>query len=287
MPKLMTQKVKLADGTEPEVVILTPDGKLPYTDDGGVERQGDFVNLLNQLKTAAAERESLTTRASTAEGELAKWTALGKLEEVSAGYQTARDLRAGDLTKAEDVAKLRAQTKRETEEALAAVVKAAEDKVKAAQERLDQSELLQLLHSGSGALKKLANDKEVRVFADAVDGTVLHRFLGDKFRKNEKGEWIAYGDPGDARSMIVDPESLLPLKGASAVQALVEQIPSAKAILYNRPNGGGSGIGNEGGGGGSASTMQRSAYLKLNATNPDEARKFTHGGGKIVDDVAA
>lgn len=249
MPKLKTEKLKRADGTEVDALPLDAAGKFTYIDDSGAEKPGDFLETLGKLKAAAGERETLVSRATAAESDLAKWVALGKLDEVSAGLETVKALKAGDLTRAEDVQRLRAETKKQTEEALAAQIQAADAKVKAMQERLDQSELLQLLQTGAGATKPLADGKQARVFADAVDGQVLHRFLGDRFKKNDKGEWVAYDDPADARSMIVDPESLMPLKGAAAVQALVERNPSAKAILYNRPQGSGSGHGNNGGGG--------------------------------------
>lgn len=279
MAKLKTEKLKRADGTEVDALVVDASGKFPYLDESGAEQAGDFLDVLGKVKTMGAERVALTTRAQTAEAELAKWTPLGKLDEVAAGLQTVKDLKAGDLTRAEDVQRLKAQTKKEAEEAMAAQIQAANDKVRAMQERLDQSELLGILHKGSQATRPLANNKEVRVFGEAVDGTVLLRFLGDHFRKNEDGEWLAYENPADPRTIVADKDSLMPLKGPLAVQALVERNPSAKALLFYQVPGGGSGQSNSGGGGGGGKTITRAEH---DAMPLPQRNQFFGEGGTIA-----
>lgn len=244
MAKLKTQKVKLADNTEVEAVVLSPDGKLTYIDDANVEKPGDFLDLLGKMKLAAAERESLTARATTAETSLETYKKHGSHEDIAKAVEQAAKLKTGELLTIEKVGEIekRAAEKRDLE--WQAQLQAKDAATAKLQLQIEDGELLQVLRTVASAKKTLADKSQMEIFQVPEDG------LFGLFRGNARkidGKWLWSSETGEnwERGVIRD-EFKQPVTDPLLA---VQELGKTKPWLFKKPAGNGSGHGNEGGGG--------------------------------------
>lgn len=284
MPKLKNppEKVKLHDGTEIEVIRTDGSGKITYLDDSGAERPGDLIGLLGTLKSHLDEREKLETRAKSAEAERDAFKALGAApEDLGRALEMTKSLKAGELKTIEEVQRLQREAAEKEAGNWKAQVDAAKAETLTLKGQIEQAELLQVCNKVAGTKVKDAKDREIPVFS--APGEALQRIFRDHAKRDENGNWQFSRVPGDFSSSNIIMHEYQPAPPEVAFRELAK----GQDWLFYKPQGGGSGLSNDGGGGSSATTMPRSKFMELHKRAPEEALKFTRSGGTITDDAAA
>lgn len=246
MPKLKNppEKVKLADGTEVEVIRTNGAGRIPYLDDNNAEQAGDLIEVLTKLKSGLDERGGLEGRAKTAEEKLAAYAPLGTVEDLQKALDMTKKLTAGDLKTVEDVRKLQEEAAIKERGQWEEKLKAADAKAAQLAAQIEQGELLQICQKVAGLKKKDAMGKEIPIFTAPGEG--LHQIFRDHARRDDKGNWQFSRVAGRFDSSDIILHEYNPAPPEIAFQELAKSQP----WLLHKPAGNGSGHHNDGGGGG-------------------------------------
>lgn len=253
--KLKTEKVKLEGGTEIEVLRIT-DGTFLYENDEGKEVPANFPKLLSAHKEGIEAREALSSKLATAETELATYKKLGPADDLAKAADTVSKLKTGELLTVERVGQIQKEAAEKRDLEWKATIEAKDAERAKLEAKIEDGELLGILNGVAAAEKELAGGKKMKIFNVPGDGLfALHR----PHARKVDGRWLFSSETGEnwERGVIRD-EFKQPVTDPLIA---IQELGKGKSWLFAQPQGGGSGIGNEGGGGGDASKSDNPAQL--------------------------
>lgn len=255
MPKLKTERVKVEGGGEIEVLRIT-DGTFLYENDEGKDVQANFPKLLTAHKEGIEARETLSSKLTAAEAELASYKKLGPLEDVAKATEQAAKLKAGELLTIEKVGEVEKRGYDKAVSEMTETMKAKDAERAKLEAKIEDAELLSILNGVAGSKRTLANNKEMPIFAVPGDGLfALHR----PHARKVDGKWLWSSETGEnwERGVLRD-EFKQPITDPLVA---VQELGKSKPWLFAQAPGGGSGVGNDGPGGGGSTDSNNPATL--------------------------
>lgn len=236
------------------------DGKPVFVHDDGKEIAFDAVGTVARIGALNGEAKGHRERAEAAEAKLKGFEGIEDAEAARKALATVKTLADGDLVKAGEVDRIKAEA-----------IKAVEDKFKPVTAERDR--LAQQLHheivGGSFLRSKFIADKV------AIPAEFVQARFGEAF-KVEGGRLVAYADGAKLFSRS-NPGELAGFD--EAIELLIERHPQRDSILKGSGANGGGATGG-GNGGGAGKSLPRAAFEAL---GPGERMAHIKGGGKITD----
>ncbi len=242
--------------------VVLQDGKPVYVAADGKEVAYDVPKLVSDLERVNGESAGRRKELESLETKLKVFDGLDP-EEARKALELAKNLKDGDLIKADKAKELEAQLKRSIEDAYSAKEKGYAEKISGLEQSLadkDASFRRLLIKSDFGTSKFLAE----KTF---LTPDIAYDFLGKSFDIEEQD-----GEPRVVAKLNGQPifSRANPSRFATtdeAIEVLIEHYPLKDRILKSAPGGAGSPPNNSGGGGaqgseGLSSTQKIAAGLK-------------------------
>lgn len=233
----------------------------------------DAIHLFGKIPALQEEAKGHRLKAKEATDRL---VVFGDLDPETArkALETVKNLKSGDLTKAEDVEKLKKDISSAFEGQIAEVKKGYEQQLSDAAGELTQKDakIYHLLVSNKFANSKYftGGDKSPSILKPDVAESYLGRYF-----KLEEGKVVAYDFVGNKIMSKTRPGELANFD--EALDFIIENHPQKDAILRAIPGGSGA---HEGGGASGEKTINRSQFEAMDAM---AKQKYMSGGGLVKD----
>ena len=233
--------------------VVVEDGKPVYQDDSGKDIVFDYAHTIGTISRLNGEAKTNREARQAAEDRLKAFEGIDDPEAARQALGTVSSLNAGDLRRADEVEKIKAEAKRAYDEQIKSVEKKYEPYVQKAADM--EARLNNEIIGGSFSRSKFINEK-LAIPADLVQAAFGKAFSledGKPVAKDGSGNTIfSRAKPGDIAGF------------DEALEILVDQYPNRDSILKGS-GASGSGAGNAQGSNGGKRTVSRAAFDQMDA----------------------